>query len=411
MPSDAPPDEPFAVPDHGSVATGPGDVGLLSPVSIGAGDAASDRVVVAHLIDAELALTRALVAQGLAPASAGSAVDAVRLAPPEIDLAQLAQDSVSGGNPVIPLIPLIRARVADEDPDAAAWVHTRRDEPGHPRLRADDARPRRGGVGRRRTSARRAGDRGARSRSPRRPRGGPHAHPARRADDPRPEGGDLAARDRPRSPPSLRRRRAAARTARRSRWNARVVRRALRGRRSRGPAGAVRRRARSAGARRALAHGPLAGHRTRRCARRGRRRDRDVRLRRREHGAHRGRRGLGRCGRRIQRHAAEAESGGCRPPPLRRAARARTRGSAAPRGRAGSGRAAGRRVARGVAGAAGAAAARSRRVRPRRGARSRALARLRTGSREPRPHRRAHRQRAPRPRARAADRQGPVRRI
>ncbi len=124
MPSDAPPDEPFAVPDHGSVATGPGDVGLLSPVSIGAGDAASDRVVVAHLIEAELALTRALVAQGLAPASAGSAVDAVRLAPTEIDLAQLAQDSVSGGNPVIPLIPLIRARVADEDADAAAWVHT-----------------------------------------------------------------------------------------------------------------------------------------------------------------------------------------------------------------------------------------------------------------------------------------------
>ena len=99
------------------------DVGLLSPVSIGAGDAASDRVVVAHLIDAELALTRALAAQGLAPPSAATAVDAVRLAPPAIDLARLARDSVAGGNPVIPLIPLIRARVADEDSDAAAWVH------------------------------------------------------------------------------------------------------------------------------------------------------------------------------------------------------------------------------------------------------------------------------------------------
>ena len=164
----------------------PGDVGLLSPVSIGAGDAASDRVVVAHLIEAELALTRALVAQGLAPASADRRSDAVRLVAPEIDLAQLAQDSVAGGNPVIPLIPLIRARVAEEDPDAAAWVHTRRDEPGHPRLRADDARPRRGGVGRRRTCGSPQPALAALARgSPRRPGAGPHAHPARRADDPR----------------------------------------------------------------------------------------------------------------------------------------------------------------------------------------------------------------------------------
>ena len=122
MPSDAPPDEPFAAP-VGSGSVRADDVGLLSPVSIGTGDAASDRVVVAHLVEAELALTRALVAQGLAPASAGAAVDAVRASPPEIDLGQLARDSIAGGNPVIPLIPLIRSRVAQEDPDAARWVH------------------------------------------------------------------------------------------------------------------------------------------------------------------------------------------------------------------------------------------------------------------------------------------------
>ncbi|HEX5727964.1 lyase family protein [Microbacterium sp.] len=99
------------------------DVGLLSPVSVGAGDAASDREVVAHLIGAEVALMRALVASGAAPASAGAAVEAVRLSAPSVDLGRLAHDSVAGGNPVIPLIALLKARVAQEDADAAKWVH------------------------------------------------------------------------------------------------------------------------------------------------------------------------------------------------------------------------------------------------------------------------------------------------
>ena len=91
----------------------PNDVGLLSPVSIGAGDAASDRVFLAHLVEAELALTAALVNAGLAPRLAGVAVEALRASPPPIDLAVLARDSVAGGNPVIPLIPLLKARVAE----------------------------------------------------------------------------------------------------------------------------------------------------------------------------------------------------------------------------------------------------------------------------------------------------------
>lgn len=110
MPSDAPPDQPR-------------NVGLLSPVSIGTQDAASDRVVVAHLIEAELALIRALVAAGVAPAAAGAAAEAVREAPPAVDLVRLAADSVAGGNPVIPLIPLVKEAVRRQDPDAAAWVH------------------------------------------------------------------------------------------------------------------------------------------------------------------------------------------------------------------------------------------------------------------------------------------------
>lgn len=108
--------------DLGS-GTGPTDVGLLTPVSIGADAEASDRAVVSHLIEAELALTAAMVEAGLAPASAGAAVAAVRTAPPEVDLGALARASVAGGNPVIPLIPLVRSAVTAHEPDAAAWVH------------------------------------------------------------------------------------------------------------------------------------------------------------------------------------------------------------------------------------------------------------------------------------------------
>ncbi|MCR2808519.1 MULTISPECIES: lyase family protein [unclassified Microbacterium] len=123
MPSDPSSAESLAAPPADGATTSADDVGLLSPVLIGAGDAASDRVVLAHLVGAELALTRALVAAGLAPQAAGIAVDGVRRNPPAIDLGRLARDSVAGGNPVIPLIPLIKASVAQQDQDAAAWVH------------------------------------------------------------------------------------------------------------------------------------------------------------------------------------------------------------------------------------------------------------------------------------------------
>jgi 3-carboxy-cis,cis-muconate cycloisomerase len=100
------------------------DVGLLSPVSIGGGSEASDRSVVHHLVSAELALLRAFATRGLAPDSVREAARAVLMEPWfDLDLPALAQASVAGGNPVIPLIPLVRERVAAHDPDAAAWVH------------------------------------------------------------------------------------------------------------------------------------------------------------------------------------------------------------------------------------------------------------------------------------------------
>lgn len=121
MPSD---DGMPAGGDEPSESPYPLDVGLLSPVSIGAGNEASDRAFVLRLIGTELALLQAFSDAGLAPESVGDAAHAVRLESwDDLDLRALADASVAGGNPVIPLIPLVRARVAKEDPDAAAWVH------------------------------------------------------------------------------------------------------------------------------------------------------------------------------------------------------------------------------------------------------------------------------------------------
>ncbi|MFC6355914.1 lyase family protein [Luethyella okanaganae] len=101
----------------------PVDVGLLSPVSILVGDEASDRAFVDELIGAELALMLALVELGVAPASVSHAVAELLSMPPEVELWTLARDSVASGNPVIPLVPLLKAHVARVDPDAVDWVH------------------------------------------------------------------------------------------------------------------------------------------------------------------------------------------------------------------------------------------------------------------------------------------------
>lgn len=106
--------------DDRSEAAEPHDVGLLSPVSILVADAVSDAVVVERMVAAELALLRAYVAEGHAPASVGAAADAVPVA---IELSALARDAVPGGNPVIPLVAVLRRQLAAVDADAAGWVH------------------------------------------------------------------------------------------------------------------------------------------------------------------------------------------------------------------------------------------------------------------------------------------------
>lgn len=100
------------------------DAGLLSPVSAGFDDVVGDHAVLAALVEAEVALTRAWGDVGVAPAEVVAAVDAAlgSLADPAALIApgELALRSVAGGNPVIPLVAVLRDAVAG---DAAKWVH------------------------------------------------------------------------------------------------------------------------------------------------------------------------------------------------------------------------------------------------------------------------------------------------
>ncbi len=104
------------------------DVGLLSPVTVGHDALVSDAAVLDALVTAEVALTRAWAAVGAAPAAAADAVsDAFGwkrpLLPCEdhgLDAAELARAAVSGGNPVIPLIGMLKQRVPE---NARPWIH------------------------------------------------------------------------------------------------------------------------------------------------------------------------------------------------------------------------------------------------------------------------------------------------
>ncbi|WP_371681103.1 3-carboxy-cis,cis-muconate cycloisomerase [Streptomyces sp. NBC_01276] len=96
-------------------------MGLLAPVraASAAERATGDLAFLQAMLDAEAALTRARARLGLAPASAAAAVDAAADAS-RYDLRDLAARARSGGNPVIPLVGVLRAAVG---PSAAAYVH------------------------------------------------------------------------------------------------------------------------------------------------------------------------------------------------------------------------------------------------------------------------------------------------
>ncbi|MDX2376389.1 lyase family protein [Microbacterium sp. LRZ72] len=104
------------------------DSGLLSPVSAGLDDVVSDAAVLSALVAAEVSLTRAYAAAGLAPASVAEAVAArfgwdeagARCRGHGLDAGELARAAVVGGNPVIPLVGMMKDRVPAEE---RAWIH------------------------------------------------------------------------------------------------------------------------------------------------------------------------------------------------------------------------------------------------------------------------------------------------
>jgi 3-carboxy-cis,cis-muconate cycloisomerase len=92
---------------------------LLWPGDARAGALASDAAVLAALVRVEAAWLSALHAHGLA----GSAPELADLAGPD-DLPALAHAAEGGGNPVIPLLALLRERLEARDPVAARALHS-----------------------------------------------------------------------------------------------------------------------------------------------------------------------------------------------------------------------------------------------------------------------------------------------
>lgn len=97
----------------------PIDVGLLSPVTVGRDEVVSDAAVLDALIAVEVALGRAWVRVGAAPDAAAAAI-ADAAADHGIDPAELAAAAVAGGNPIIPLVKLLKRRVPE---GARDWLH------------------------------------------------------------------------------------------------------------------------------------------------------------------------------------------------------------------------------------------------------------------------------------------------
>ncbi|XAS72158.1 adenylosuccinate lyase family protein [Micrococcaceae bacterium Sec5.1] len=102
-----------------------GDFGLLSPVSASRAVAAltGDRAVIAAILDVEAAWAVVLEEAGLVPAGSGPVV-AEAANPGSYDVAAIAERAQGGGNPVIPLLGDLRARVKSVDSFAVTAVHT-----------------------------------------------------------------------------------------------------------------------------------------------------------------------------------------------------------------------------------------------------------------------------------------------
>ena len=92
--------------------------GLLWPGDDRAGDLMSDGALLAAMVEVEQAWLTALVRSGIAPRAAGHALPGLVSTG---DLPALASAAADGGNPVIPLVTMLRDRLPD--PEAARWLH------------------------------------------------------------------------------------------------------------------------------------------------------------------------------------------------------------------------------------------------------------------------------------------------
>lgn len=101
------------------------DVGLLSPVTVGSPAAAAtgDVAFLQAMLDAEGALARALACVGVIPEGAAAAITRVAADSAGFDAASIALRARSGGNPVLPLVADLTARVAESSPGSAQFVH------------------------------------------------------------------------------------------------------------------------------------------------------------------------------------------------------------------------------------------------------------------------------------------------
>ena len=97
--------------------------GLLGPLFGGAlGDIQGDRQRLQAMLDFEAALARAEARCGVIPASAVAPIVAA-CRPEAFDLAALGQATRLAGNPAIPLVKALTAKVKEADPRAAAFLH------------------------------------------------------------------------------------------------------------------------------------------------------------------------------------------------------------------------------------------------------------------------------------------------
>ncbi len=93
---------------------------LFWPGDARAGRLMSEGALVAAMVRVEAAWLDAMVDIGVAPTSARADLSALVV---DSDIEALDEGSEAGGNPVIPLVALLRERLAGRSPEAARWLH------------------------------------------------------------------------------------------------------------------------------------------------------------------------------------------------------------------------------------------------------------------------------------------------